>query len=113
MFKAILLVVVMQVIGVPNQHFAWDQPAPDLASARAYTYKHYDDGSTTGIAFTGVTCNGTTSPFQCEVLIPAYTPGSHSVTIEATNQAGPSPKSLPLTFTFVVTPGQPINFVIK
>lgn len=102
-----------QTTGVPGQKFAWDQAAPDLASAQGYTYKHYDDGALTGVAFTGVTCTGTTSPFACEVLIPAYTPGNHTLTLTATNIAGESAKSSPFAFAFVVTPGAPVNIHIK
>ncbi len=102
-----------QTTGVAGQKFAWDQAAPDLASAQAYTYKHYDDGATTGVAFTAVTCTGTQSPFQCEVLIPAYAPGSHSITMTAGNVAGESVKSAPFVFTFVVTPGAPAGIHIK
>jgi len=99
--------------GVPGQKFAWDQVAPDLASAQAYIYKHYDDGATTGVSFAAVTCAGTTSPFQCEVLIPAFTPGPHATAISASNLAGESPKSAVFSFTFVVTPGSPANIHIK
>lgn len=102
-----------QSTGVPGQKFAWDQAAPDLATAQALTYKHYDDGSATGVAFAGVTCSGTVSPFQCEVLIPAFTPGTHTTTLTAGNVAGESAKSAPFSFTFVVTPGVPANIRIK
>ncbi len=106
-------VLLAQTTGVPGQKFAWDQAAPDLASAQSYTYKHYDDGATTGVAFATVTCTGTVSPFQCEVPIPAFTPGSHTTAFTATNVAGESAKSAVFTFTFVVTPGVPANIHIK
>lgn len=102
-----------QTTGVPGQKFAWDQAAPDLATAQAYTYKHYDDGAATGVAFASVVCTGAVSPFACEVLIPAFTPGAHSVLLSASNVAGESPKSSPFAFTFVVTPGTPANIHIK
>lgn len=102
-----------QTTGVAGQKFAWDQAAPDLATAQAYTYKHYDDGATTGVAFASVVCTGTVAPFQCEVPIPAFTPGSHTTTFTAMNVAGESVKSSAFTFTFVVTPGTPANIHIK
>lgn len=102
-----------QTTGVPGQKFVWEQPAPDLATAQAYTYRHYDDGASTGTVLTSVTCAGTASPFQCEVLIPAFTPGSHATAVSASNMAGESPKSDPFMFTFVVTPGTPANIRIK
>lgn len=105
--------IAAQTTGVAGQKFAWDQAAPDLATAQGYTYKHYDDASTTAVTFTSVTCTGTVSPFQCEVLIPAFTPGAHSVTITAGNVAGESAKSSPFNFTFVVVPGSPANIHIK
>jgi hypothetical protein len=105
--------VLAQTTGVPGQKFAWDQAAPDLATAQAYTYKHYDDGAQVGVAFTAVTCTGTVSPFACEVLIPAFTPGAHTLLLSASNVAGESPKSSPFAFTFVVTPGTPANIHIK
>lgn len=120
--KQCLLVLIVFVVltasalaqtAVPGQKFAWDQAAPDLASAQGYTYKHYDDGVAAAVVFTGVTCTGAASPFACEVLIPAYTPGSHSLTVTASNIAGESVKSIPFAFAFVVTPGAPVNIHIK
>lgn len=102
-----------QGTAVAGQKFAWDQPAPTLSDAQGYTYRYYADGATTGVAFTGVTCSGTASPFTCEVPIPAFTPGSHSVTVTGTNIAGEAPKCPPLTFSFVVTPGVATNLRIK
>ncbi len=93
--------------------FAWDQSAPTLADAQAYTYKYYPDGAATGIEFTGVTCSGSSSPFQCEVNIPAFTPGNHSITMTASNLAGESAKSAPFSFVFVVTPAIPSGIRIK
>lgn len=91
----------------------WDQAAPTLADAQGYTYKYYADAATTGITLAGVTCAGTTSPYQCEVPFPAFTPGNHTLTLTAGNLAGESVKSAPLSFAFVVTPGAPVNLRIK
>jgi len=99
-------------IGTATQRFAWDQDAPTLADAQGYTYKYYPDSATTGIAFTGVTCTGTSSPFVCSAPIPAFTPGNHSITVTANNVAGESAKSNPFAFNFVVTPGVPNNIRI-
>ena len=122
MRKALLTLAIVSItatlyaqapIGIPTSKFAWDQSAPVLADAQAYTYKYYPDNAATGVTFTGVTCTGTVSPFQCEVNIPAFTPGSHSVTFTATNAAGESAKSSPFAFAFVVTPAIPSNIRIK
>lgn len=94
--------------GTPASQFVVDQAAPDLATSSSLVFKRYDDGATTGIATT-FTCTGTASPFVCKAPFPAYTPGPHSVTFSASNAAGESPKSVPLTFTFVVIPATPAN----
>lgn len=97
----------------PLSKVAIDQAAPDVKSAGLYTYKYYADGSTTGVTVTGVTCTGTISPFTCTFSIPAFTPGNHSITVTASNEVGESPKSLPLTFTFVVVPATPVNLRLQ
>lgn len=109
-FLLILLLLVPSVVysqAVPTSRLGWDQDAPTLADAQAYTYKYYADGSTTGIVLSGVTCTGTASPFVCSAPFPAFTPGNHRITLAAQNLAGESAQSLPLDFTFIVTPGVP------
>jgi hypothetical protein len=96
----------------PASRFAFDQVAPDLATANSYTYRYYADGATTGVALT-VTCTGTASPFLCTAPVPAFTPGSHSVTLTAGNTAGESPKSVPFSFTMVIIPAVPANIRIQ
>jgi hypothetical protein len=100
---------------IPTDKLAWDQPAPDLATAQAYTYKYYPAGATVGITLTGVTCltAGTPAVISCRTTFPAFTPGSHTITITASNAAGESPKSAPFTFTFVVVPGVPSSIRIE
>lgn len=98
--------------GSATQKFEWDQQAPTLADAQSYTYKYYPDGSNTGVVFTGVTCSGATSPFQCNAPIPAFTPGNHTITMTAANVAGESAKSSPFAFNFVVTPSVPTGIRI-
>lgn len=95
-----------------NQKFAFDISAPTLVDAQGYTYKYYPDNSPTGIPFVGVVCAGTTSPFTCNVSIPAFTPGNHSIQLTASNVAGESLKSSPFVFVFVVTPSIPFNIRI-
>lgn len=91
----------------------WDQEGPSLTEVQAYTWKYYADKSVVGVSLTGVSCTGTASPYQCEVSFPAFTPGTHTLTLTATNLAGESPQSNPLNFTFVVTPSAPKNLIIK
>lgn len=98
---------------VPSSRVGWDQAAPTLADANAYTYKYYPDGSATAVNFTGVTCTGTASPFQCVVGFPAFAPGNHTMQITASNAAGESVKSTPFAFVFVVTPATPVNVGLR
>lgn len=114
----LLGIVLALVIGLPalasaqattTSRIEWDQAAVDLATAQAYTYRYYADGATTGTAFSGVTCSGTASPFVCRVNFPAFTPGSHSLTLTAANAAGESAQSAAISFTFVVIPAVPSN----
>lgn len=99
--------------GTPTSRLAWDQGAPDLATAQAYAYTYYADGATTGTALTGVTCTGTAAPFTCSAAFPAFTPGNHTLTLTAKNVAGEGPKSSPLSFVFVVLPSAPQNVRIQ
>lgn len=96
---------------VPTDKLAWDQQAPDLASAQAYTYKYYPDGAAAGITLTGVTCTsvGTPTVITCRTAFPAFTPGAHTLTITATNLAGESPKSAAFKFDLTLIPVAPTN----
>ena len=94
-----------------NKTLAWDQTNVTATEAQAYTYTYYPDGALVGIVLTGVTCAGT--PVACSVPFPAFTPGSHTLTLTATNIAGESPKSSPFAFVFVVVPPAPVNIRIE
>lgn len=114
-FLTIILLLVPSFVfsqAIPTSRLGWDQDAPTLADAQAYTYKYYADGSTTGVALTGVTCTGSASPFTCSAAFPAFTPGNHRITLAASNLAGESAKSNPLDFTFIVTPAVPTGLRI-
>lgn len=95
-----------------KSQFAFDQDAPDLASVQGYTFRLYIDGSATG-AVLPVTCTGAAIPFQCAGPIPAFTPGTHTVTVSASNEAGESDKSEALTFRMVIVPGKPTTLRIQ
>jgi hypothetical protein len=116
----ILIILLASVINtnaqlpvISTNKIGWDMTSPSLTEAQGYTYRYYPDNATVGIALTNVTCIGTVSPFQCEVAFPAFAPGSHTLTLTASNLAGESPKSTPLNFTFIVTPNAPQNLIIK
>lgn len=96
--------------------FAWDQPnVSGAVEAQSYTYKLYADGSSTGTALSGVTCAsaGTPAVVTCQTAITAFTPGNHTTTVSASNLAGESLKSTPLSFTFVIVPSQPANLRLQ
>lgn len=119
MKKILLFVAACLVAGTaaaqnptPASHLTWDQGATDLATAQAYTYRHYPDAAVAGTTLTGVTCTGTVSPFVCTVNFPAFTPGAHTLTLTAANTAGESAKSAAFAFTFVVVPTVPGNLRI-
>lgn len=101
----------------PSNKLAWDQPGPDLATVSAYTYKYYPDGGTTGTALTGVTClapvSGSTAAGTCSVAFPAFTPGTHTLTLTASNAAGESAQSAALSFRMVVIPAVPLNLRVQ
>ena len=69
---------------IGTELIAWDQRAPDLASAQAYSYSPLIDTATppaTLVPFAGVTCVGTASPFTCRVRLPALTTGVHQLRV--------------------------------
>lgn len=119
MRRACLLLVLLCVPGVvhaqtgtPASQLVWDQAAPTLAAAQAYVYRAYADGATTASTLPA-TCTGASSPFVCRAPFPPFTPGSHTLALTAGNEAGESPRSAVLTFTFVLIPSVPANVRIE
>ena len=115
-----LLLVLFFILTIPNTLFSqatpsskllFDQIGPSLIEVNSYTYKYYPDGNSVGTNLV-VTCTGTTSPFICSAAFPAFTPGSHNLTLTASNTAGESAKSSPFAFVFVVIPAVPSNIRI-
>jgi hypothetical protein len=100
---------------VPTSKLTWDQPnVPDAPTAQGYTFKYYPDAVVTGTALASVTCSVITAPtVTCTVAFPAFTPGSHTLALTASNIAGESVKSAPLAFTFVVVPSAPNSLRIQ
>ena len=84
------------------------------------TFKYYPDAVATtttkpytgGVVLTNVTCAGTAT-VTCTVPFPAFTPGAHQLSLTATNAAGESDKSAPLSFAFVVVPNPPTGLTIQ
>lgn len=92
--------------GTPASRLIFDQPASDLATAQAYVYRMYADGGS-AVVIGGVTCTGMASPFLCAAPFPAFTPGTHTLQLAASNAAGEGPMSPVFGFTFVVLPAAP------
>lgn len=111
MIMAVLLSVgsVMAQNATPGSTLRFDQPAPNVLDAQGYTYQQYVDGGDVPTPLNSVSCSGAVSPFVCEAPFPAFTPGSHTIRITASNVAGESLRSTPFSFTFVVVPAQPLN----
>lgn len=80
----------------------WEQEATDLTTANAASYTVYADGATNGTELSGVVCTGLTSPYLCLVAFPAFTPGTHQLTLTVKYLGVETAKSDPLVFTFVV-----------
>lgn len=119
--KRVLLAIVFVCVasvasaqtGSANNKLAWDQPAASIAEAQSLTYKLYADGAATASTLPTATCTGATAPYACSVPFPAFTPGSHTVQLSASNAAGESPKSAAFGFTFVVIPASPANIRVQ
>lgn len=104
-----------QTAVIGTEHVAWDQSAPDLATAQSYTYSFQIDGGTS-VDAVGVVCNGPSIPFSCQADFPASTPGVHSMTLTASVVVSglriTSLPSAPLTYRLVVAPAAPGNMHI-
>lgn len=103
-----------QAVGTPTSTFIFDQPAPDAGTAQGYTFKIYIDGNISGQVLAGVTCvaSPTAAVQTCTAPFPAFTPGTHTIQLTASNVAGESAKSAVFTFTLVAVPGAPGNIRI-
>lgn len=115
MFGACLLTAqtVMAQTAVPTSRLGWDQAAVTPAEASGYTYRYYPDGAVGGTTVSSVACTGVSSPFNCSISFPAFTPGSHTLQLTAANVAGESVKSASFAFVFVVVPAAPTGLRIQ
>jgi hypothetical protein len=96
----------------PNDSFGWSQVGTTLAEVQAFVYKYYLDGAVTGSVFSGVKCSGTATPFNCQVRIPSFSAGQHSITLTAANSTGESTPSTPFAFVYGNPPLSPNNISI-
>jgi len=101
-----------------NSKLSWIQPLDTLvtsaAQAQALVYKQYPDNAVTGIVLLNVTCTGTTA-IICTAPLPAYTVGSHTITITAAQTTDPTTESIKsnvVLFTFKIIVSSPTNVTI-
>lgn len=104
----VILIASSVAVYSQSRNVVWDQTAGVLLEAQTYTYRHYIDGATTGTILNGVSCVGSSSPFQCSAPLPTLSNGWHTIQLTASNLDGESAKS-PLTGFGVGVPGAPTN----
>jgi len=107
----LLALLLQQPPATPTSLLAWDQPAPDLATAQSASYALAIDQAPP-VVHPGVTCAGSASPFLCTLPFPAITPGPHTLTVTTSNTAGSAAASAPLSFTFIAVPSPAMNLRI-
>lgn len=99
-----------QAIGTEN--LGWTEAGSSLAEVQAYQYL-VADGTAAPVVLTAVTCSGTTSPYACQVRLPALTTGLHSLAVLArttvNGQVLTSAPSAPLSVLIVAVPAVPQN----
>ena len=84
---------------------AWDQDAPNLATAQAYEYRLEIDGHSERL-LTSVRCIGDTPAFACSAPLPEIGDGPHSLAIRATEAGNPAlTSSLSNSFVAIVLNG--------
>lgn len=113
------LVLVAQVaaaqtpVATSSSLLGWDQDAPDLATAQGYTYNRIIDGGTPTL-LAGHKCGTGPSAtvFACVAPIPVTSAGSHAIALTASNVAGTSLPSTPLSYIFALAPATPRNLRI-
>ena len=79
-------------------------------------YKLYIDDSLTGVVLpvTCVSSGGVSvAAAACSASMPAFTPGAHTIVLTASNEAGESERSDPVTFRMVIVPGKPKDVRIQ
>lgn len=100
-----------QTTVTPTNKLVWNEQGPDLPTVQAYVFKVYADGAAAGTVAAAVVCGvrqlPDTTGFTCFLPFPAFTPGSHTLTLTASNAAGESAQSAALAFTMLVTPVVP------
>jgi hypothetical protein len=89
----------------PASKLAWDEAGESPAVAQAAIYNLYVDGAGVAVNLTSVSCvvqTANAANATCTAPFPPMTVGSHSLTLSQVSNGAESPKSTPLTVTFVI-----------
>jgi glucose/arabinose dehydrogenase len=65
----------------PGDRLGWTQPSPDTADIAALQFALYVDGTRTTL--TGAGCTRAAAAFECSAVLPALTPGTHTLELAA------------------------------
>jgi hypothetical protein len=76
---------------------AWDQAAPSVQAARAYTYRLFVNGALSTLTDTRCDDRRTDSGYECSGVLPAMPVGQHTIEIAAVSGSVQSITSVPLT----------------
>ena len=100
-----------------QQKIAWDQAAPDLATAQGYSYTVSDSGVALAVESPVCTNSPTAGVFICKTPVPALTPGAHSLVVKTSTMIDgtliESPPSVPLAVVMVAVPATPQNLRLE
>lgn len=93
----------------------WDQDAPDVATAQAYTYQVFVDGVqvTTWVSNLVVIATPIVGTQLATASFPPLSVGNHSITLTATNAVGASAQSVALAVTVLGVPAIPKNLRVQ
>lgn len=89
----------------PASKLAWDEAGESPAIAQAAIYNLYVDGAGVAVNLTSVVCVVQTTNAAnatCMAPFPPMTVGTHILTLSQVTNSVESPKSTPLSVTFVV-----------
>lgn len=105
LFVCALASVAAAQTATPASKLAWDEVGESPAVAQAAIYNLYVDGAGVAVNLTQVTCvaqTATPTNATCTAPFPPMTVGPHTLTLSQVTNSVESPKSAPLSVTFVV-----------
>lgn len=108
---AALLFLTVPLTAQPTIAVEWNHEYVTPAEAQSYIHTYYLD-SAAGQVLTGVVCRLVDNVTTCRASFPSPTIGLHTLSIDARNEFGVSPKSAPIQFRYPAIPGAPLNLRI-